>query len=95
MATEDIPYGVSDYAMTKEEVAPDVDRPNKSVLLKVQKYLEQQIERSLSIDALSLPHNATDEEKVAAFNEIAIHKGVAMHLRNIKSTIDNKVKELK
>ena len=51
------------------------------------------INESESTVVLNLPANATPEQKIAVFDEIAIHKGVAMHLRNVEEIINNMVKE--
>lgn len=93
--TEDVPYEVSDFATPDKEEEQDPDQPNKSVLLEVAEYCEKQIAEHNTFDVINLPANAKPEEKVAAFDDMAIHKGVAMHLRNIKSMIDDKLKELK
>lgn len=93
--TEDIPYEVSDFATPEpEKKAEDVDRPNKSVLEEVSKELENDIKTQKSFDSVNLPANATPEQKIAIFDEIAIHKGLAVHLEKYKAMIDNKIKEL-
>lgn len=89
--TEDIPYEVSDFATSdddKKEV--DVDRPNKSVLVEIQKYLRSAIATHNSFDAIDLSKN----HPLTAEQQIAVNKILVGHLRDIKSTIDNKIKEL-
>lgn len=90
--TEDIPYAVSEFATPDEEVQPDdPDQVNKGVLLEIQTYLDEAIDEHNSIDVLDLQEQA----KIPLSQQVALHKLVAQHLRNIKSTIDNKIKELK
>lgn len=94
--TEDIPYEVSDdYVVDhSEEKTDDIDRVNKSVLHDVLKEIEADIKIQNSFASLNLPQNATPEQKIAVFDEIAIHKGVAAHLEKYFLMIDNKIKEL-
>lgn len=92
--TEDIPYTVSDFATPDEEQVVDVDRPHKSVLVKISESMAADIARHKSFDILQLPSNATPEQKAAVFDEIAIHKGLAMYLEKYKADIDKKIKEL-
>lgn len=90
--TEDIPYEVSDFATPDPEVkADDPDQPNKSVLKEIQKYLREAIAEHDSVDQIDL----TEQAKMNPTQQIAVHKLVKNHLQNIKSTIDNKVKELR
>lgn len=92
---EDIPYNISDHAI--EDTPTDNGEAEISaeakLVKKIRAYLKSAIAESKSVDALNLPANATPEQKIAAFDEIAIHKGVAMHLRNIEEIINNMVKE--
>lgn len=93
---EDIPYEVSDFATPeKEDKKVDVDQPNKSVLIEVIEELENDIATSNSFDVIEFPANAKPEDKIAAFDQMAIHKGLALHLTKYKTMIDNKIKELK
>lgn len=92
---EDIPYNISDHAI--EDVKTDDDDAEISaeskLVKKIRAYLKREIDASNSFDVLNLPGNATPEQKIAAFDEIAIYKGVVMHLRNIEEVINNMVKE--
>lgn len=89
---EDIDYTVSDFATPeKESKQSDEDQPNKSVLLDVQKYLQEAIEEHNSMDVLDL----TESMKLTPTQQIAVHKLVINHLRAVKVEIDNKIKELK
>lgn len=90
--TEDIPYEVSDFAVPeKDDNTPDPDQKNKSVLKQVQKYLTEAIAEHDSVDQIDL----TEAAKMTPTQQIAVHKLVKNHLVNIKSDIDNKIKELK
>lgn len=93
--TEDIPYNVSEHATPDDERQSfDVDRPNKSILVQLSKEIGRDIEIQKSFDSIHLPQNATPEQKIAVFDEMAIHKGLAVHLEKYKLMIDNKIKEL-
>lgn len=94
--TEDIPYTAPDFATPDEEQpkGADVDQPNKSVLVEVSKEMAKDISDNRSFDIINLPANATPEQKIAAFDDMAIHKGLAIHLKKYKIMIDNKIKEL-
>lgn len=94
--TEDIDYTVSDFATPDPEPtkSSDPDQPNKSVLIELSKELKKDIAENNSFTVIHLPVNATPEQKIAAFDEMAIHKGLALHLQKYKLMIDNKIKEL-
>lgn len=90
--TEDIPYNVSDFATPEPETpVDDDDQPNKSVLLEVQKYLDEAIIEHNSLDVIDL----TETAKLNPGQQIAVAKQVVNHLRNVKADIDKKIKELK
>lgn len=93
--TEDVPYNAPDFVTPDKDNEQDEDQPNKSVLLDVLQYCEKAILEHNTFDVLSLPQNATPEDKCAVFDEMFNHKGVVMHLRNIKNMIEDKVEELK
>ena len=92
---EDIPYNVSDHAIEDAQTDDsDAELSAEARLVKkIRAYLKKAINESSSFDVLNLPANATPEQKIAVFDEIAIHKGVAMHLRNVEEIINNMVKE--
>lgn len=95
--TEDIDYtSVDGFALADDDTpkGADVDQPNKSVLITLSKELQRDIATNNTFDVINTPANATPEQKVAAFDDIAIHKGLALHLKKYKVMIDNKVKEL-
>ncbi len=89
--TEDVPYEVSEFATPVDETEVDVDQPNKSVLLEVQKYLKEAMQEHNGLDLIDL----TEQAKMTPTQQIAVHKLVLNHLRNIETVITNKVKELK
>lgn len=88
----DIDYQVSDHATPDPDVSKsaDPDAPNKSILLEIQTYLSEAIAEHNSIDQIDL----TEQANMNPTQQIAVHKVVAGHLRNVKSTVDNKIKEL-
>jgi len=89
---EDIDYTVSDFATPEEDKqTEDTDQPNKSVLFKVQKYLEEAIVEHNSLDVIDL----TESAKLNPGQQIAVAKQVVNHLRTIKTEVDNKIGELK
>lgn len=88
--TEDIPYEVSEFATSDDEKTVDPDKQNESVLKDIQKYLEEAIEEHNTLDQIDL----TEAARMNPTQQIAVHKLTVSHLRNIKSTIDNKIKEL-
>ena len=95
MATEDIPYNISDFATPDKKVEQDPDQPNKSVLVELYDRIEKDIAYESSFDSIALPLNATPEQKIAVFDEMAIHKGLAMRLIDYKNIIGDKLKELR
>jgi hypothetical protein len=90
--TEDIPYEVDDFATPDEDSKiTDPDQQNKSVLKDIQKYLVEAIAEHNTLDLIDL----TEQAKMTPTQQIAVHKLVTNHLQNIKSTVDNKIKELR
>lgn len=87
---EDIPYSAPDFATPEDESEPDEDQPNKSILLEVQKYLEEAIAEYNTVDGIDL----TEQAKMTPTQQIAVHKLVVKHLRDIKTIVDSKIKEL-
>lgn len=90
--TEDIPYSVGEHATPEpDKSADDVDKPNKSVLLDVRKYLDEAIVEHNSLDVIDL----TEQAKLTPGQQIAVAKQVVNHLRNVKNVVEEKIKELK
>ena len=93
--TEDIPYEVDEFTTPeKEDTGPDPDHGKESVLVEVSRELAADIAANNTFDVIDLPARATPEEKIAAFDQIAIHKGLVLHLKKYQAMIDNKLKEL-
>ena len=89
---EDIPYEVSEHATPEEEKKQaDPDQSNKSILVQVLKDIQTQIDTHNSLDAVK----PEMEKTMTTQQQITVHKQVVIHLRSIKTTIDNKIKELK
>lgn len=91
MANEDTDYTHIDDFAVAEKKAVDPEQRNKSVLIEVTEYLEGVISQHNSLDLIDL----TEQAKMTPTQQIAVHKLVLSHVQNIKSTIDNKIKELK
>lgn len=90
--TEDVDYNISEHAIADDEKKKtDPDQPNKSILINIQKYLKEAIAEHDSVDQIDL----TEQAKMTPTQQIAVHKLVKNHLTNIKSDIDNKIKELR
>lgn len=93
--TEDIPYTAPDFATPDEEQeSEEVVLSKDSALVKaVRKYLQDAIKNHSSFDVINLPANATPEQKIAAFDDMAIHKGLVMHLRSLQQVLNNIIEE--
>ena len=91
MATEDIPYNISDFATPDRKEEQDFDQPNKSVLVDALKYVDEAIAEHNTFDVIDL----TESAKMTTTQQIAVHKLVTQHLRSIKNVIEDKVKELR
>lgn len=89
--TEDVPYNISEFATPEKEHQEDPDQPNKSVLLDVQKYLNEAIDEHKSVDTIDL----SGSSELTAAQQVAISKFVIQHLRSVKIIVDNKLKELR
>lgn len=94
--TEDVPYEIDQFAIEDEStiaVAEEDQTAETKVIQEIRDYLKAEIYAQNSFDSVNLPANAKPEDKIAVFDEIAIHKGLAMHLRNVLEIINNKVRE--
>lgn len=87
---EDVPYNVSEFATPEPEKRTDEDQVNKSVLIEIQKYLQEAIDEHNSLDVIDL----TMPGKMNPTQQVAVHKLVVSHLRSVKEIVDNKIKEL-
>lgn len=91
--TEDVPYTTTqDFATPEKDNQQDPDQPNKSVLKKVVKYLDKQIETHNSLD---LVEPNAEKSVMSTQQQVAVQKQVVSHLRNIRTEILNKIEELK
>lgn len=106
--TEDDPYLVSavvdDFAVADEAALDEVDDDtsdlaetsivvNQSIIDEIEEYCNTAIAETNSFDILQLPTNATEEQKLAVYDEMFRYKGLVHHLRQIQTIIQNKVKE--
>lgn len=89
--TEDVPYTAPDFVTPDDEREEDPEQPNKGVLVETQKYLDEAIAEHNTLDVVDLMEQA----HMSPTQQIAVHKLVVQHLRNIKAVIDDKVKELR
>lgn len=87
---EDIDYHVSDHATPEPDNKEDDDQPNKSVLLEVRKYLDEQIKKHNTFDVIA----PEAEGVMTTQQQVEMHKQVVTHLRNIKTMVNDKIKEL-
>ena len=73
-----------------EATVDDEDTTVETLLIQeLRKYLDEAIVEHNSFDIIDL----TEQAKMTPTQQIAVHKCVVQHLRNIQSTINNKVKE--
>lgn len=99
--TEDEDYLISgevdDFAIEDENedagVADEEQTAETKVIQEIRTYLKTAIAEHNTFDVIELQNNATPEQKIAAFDMMAIHKGLIMHLRNVQTIINNKVRE--
>lgn len=91
MATEDIPYNISDFATPDKKEEQDPEQPNKSVLIDALTFIDEAIAEHNTFDVIDLSEAA----KMTTTQQIAVHKLVTSHLRSIRNIINDKVKELR
>lgn len=88
---------VDDFAIEDETddagVADEEQTVETKVIQEIRAYLKTAIAEHNTFDVIELANNATPEQKIAAFDMMAIHKGLIMHLRNVQTIINNKVRE--
>lgn len=93
-------FAVAD-AEILDELDPEADEDdletdqivNKSIIDEIQAYCKTAIAEYNSFDVLQLPTNATEEQKLAVYDEMFRYKGLVHHLRQIQTIITNKVEE--
>lgn len=88
--TEDVPYNAPEFATPEKENEPDEDQVNKGVLLEIQKYLDEQIAKHNSLDVIK----PDAENLMTSQQQVVVHQEVVTHLRNVRTTISDKLKEL-
>lgn len=89
---EDAPYSsVDPFAIADEDNA--VDEEDQTVetklLQEIKIYLDEAEQEHNTFDIIDL----TEQAKMTPTQQIAVHKSVVAHLRNIRNMINNKVKE--
>lgn len=89
--TEDVPYSVSEHATPEPERQDDSDQPNKSVLIEVRKYLDEQIAKHNTFDVIA----PEAEGIMTTQQQVEMHKQVVVNLRNVRTIVNDKIKELK
>jgi hypothetical protein len=90
MATEDIPYNISDFATPDTKEEQDPDQPNKSVLHEMMTYIDGALSEHNSFDVIDL----ADTAKMDPRQQIAVHKLVTQHLRSVRNVLNDKIREL-
>lgn len=86
-------FAIEDDISDDAGIQGDEQTVETKLIQEIRAYLKTAKAEHNTFDVLDLPNNATQEQKVAAFDMMAIHKGVTMHLRNIETIINNKVRE--
>lgn len=86
-------FAIEDDISDDAGILDDEQSVETKVIQEIREYLKTAKAEHNTFDVLDLPNNATTEQKIAAFDMMAIHKGVTMHLRNIETIINNKVRE--
>jgi hypothetical protein len=91
--TEDTPYThIDDFAISDDDslAVGDEDQTVETKLIQeLIKYLDEAEVEHNSFDIIDL----TEQAHMTPTEQIAVHKCVVQHLRNMKNTIKNKVKE--
>lgn len=86
-------FAVEDDTNPDAGVADEDQTAETKVIQEIRAYLKTAIAEHNTFDVIELANNATPEQKIAAFDMMAIHKGLIMHLRNVQTIINNKVRE--
>lgn len=96
--TEDVPYSqIDDFAIEDNEILDGTVDTGAGEELSVETKLIQEIRQYLteaeaehnSLDLIDL----TEQAKMTPTQQIAVHKLAIQHIRNIRSIINNKVRE--
>lgn len=90
---EDAPYAsVDPFAIADDDnIAPDEEDQTVETKLiqEIKKYLKEAEAEHNTFDIIDL----TEQAKMTPTQQIAVHKSVVAHLRNIRNMINDKVKE--
>lgn len=90
--TEDVPYEIDDFALEEEDFSGITDEEQgveTKLIQDIRKYLgEAEVEHN-TFDIIDL----TEAAKMTPTQQIAVHKLVVKHIRNIRAMINDKVKE--
>jgi hypothetical protein len=97
LPTEDEEYLISsevdDFAIADDDgsdgVAEEEQTVETKLIQELRTYLNEAEKEHNSFDIIDL----TEQAKMTPTQQIAVHKCVVQHLRNIRNTINNKVKE--
>jgi hypothetical protein len=90
--TEDVPYEVDPFAVEDQADTPEEAEglsPESALVKDIRQYLKEAEAEHNTLDLIDL----TEAAKMTPTQQIAVHKLVVQHLRNIKEVINNKVKE--
>lgn len=90
--TEDVPYEIDPFAIEDQDDTQDDSEglsPESALIKELRQYLKEAIGEHNTFDIIDL----TEQSKMTPTQQIAVHKLVVQHLRNIKEIINNKVKE--
>lgn len=91
-AEEDVPYtNVDDFALADEEANDnDEEQTVETILIReLRTYLDEAEQEHTGWDLIDL----TEAAKMTPTQQIAVHKLVIQHIRNLRETINNRVKE--
>ena len=86
-------FAIEDDISDDAGILDEEQSAETKVIQEIRTYLKTAIEEHNTFDVIELSNNATPEQKIAAFDMMAIHKGLIMHLRNVQTIINNKVRE--
>lgn len=92
--TEDVEYdgSVDDFAIEDEftsDISDEEQSAETKVIQEIRQYLAEAETEHNTFDIIDL----TEQAKMTPTQQIAVHKQVVHHLRNIKGIINNKVRE--
>lgn len=83
------PFAIEDDTSDDAGVAEEELSVETKLIQEIRTYLKEAEAEHNSFDIIDL----TEQAKMTPTQQIAVHKCVVQHLRNIKNTINNKVRE--